>query len=331
MTESGATMGSLNGLVAIVTGAGSGLGRAHAVLLALEGAAVVANDLRLPEETIDEISAAGGTAVAHVGDVSDWARGSELVETAVNTFGRLDVLINNAGRGRVVGEPYIPSPLFAEMTEASWDGFLRDNLTTVVSPTRAAVGYWMSEAAAGRALQASVVNTISGAGLFGMPGQSAYGSAKAGVAALTLVCAAELTSKGIRFNAIAPVARTAPAASSPVTAVMAPPQDPREFDHWDPANVSPLVAFLASPACTFSGEVFYVWGSMIGHVQGWSLPVVLEGDGRWTAAELGLQLPEIVARASERPDPHGAFAALRTTLDNAIFASSEVESEDSRS
>ena len=314
--------GHLDGRVAIVTGAAHGFGREHALLLAAEGAAVVANDLRPVDDVVAAILGAGGQAVGHRGDIADWEAASDLVDEAVDAFGHLDVLVNNAGGAASPEHDRPPTPLFADMTESAWDAVIRGNLSAMVAPTRAAVGHWTREAEAGRPVRASVVSTSSGGGLLGNPGQSGYGAAKAGIAALTIICAKELTPAGIRFNAIAPAGRTwADDADTPEARLMKAPDDPNAFDQWDPAHVSPLVAYLAMADCPFSGEVFNVWGGAVGHYAGWSIPEAIEETRRLTLDELIERLPPLVAKAAGRPDPGGtSYARLRAAFGAAQLA-----------
>ncbi|MGE0387054.1 MAG: SDR family NAD(P)-dependent oxidoreductase [Gammaproteobacteria bacterium] len=287
-------MGLLEGRVAIVTGAARGIGRAHALCLAAEGACVVANDLAGCEETVATIVAAGGRAVALHADCSDWAQARALVDHAVRTFGSLHALVNNAGVNRSIA--------FEHMSETDWDLAIAGNLRAAVAPTRAAVAWWRETAAAGRPIAGSVVSTTSGAGLVGNVGQAHYGAAKAGVAAFTVIAAQELRPHGIRLNAIAPAARTSMSSESPAVArMMRAPDDPAAFDAWAPAEVAPLVAWLASAGCTATGRVFHVRGGTIACFQGWSLGPTLTTDRPWSAADLAARLPALVA-AAERLD-----------------------------
>ena len=238
-------MGELDGRVAIVTGAGRGLGRAHALLLAAEGARVVVNDRgaaidgtgddrTLAEQVVDEIRSAGGAAVASTLDVAQWESGERLVAEALDAFGELHVLVNNAG--------ILRDRALVNMTEHDWDVIMQVDLKGHFVPTRFAAAHWRRRAKAGEPVQASVVNTVSTSGLLGNPGQSHYGTAKAGIAAFTIICAQELARYGVRVNAISPSARTRMTGSSPGLAkFLEPPTDPNVFDMWDPANVSPLV------------------------------------------------------------------------------------------
>ncbi|MWA03205.1 SDR family NAD(P)-dependent oxidoreductase [Actinomadura sp. LD22] len=281
-------MGSLDGLVAVVTGAGRGIGREHALLLAAEGAAVVVNDLggaadgtgaeRSPAEQVaDEIRAAGGRAVANADDVADSAGAARVAETALREFERLDVLVNNAGilRDRVL----------VNLSDEDWDRVVRVNLRGTFLTTRAAAAHWRERSKAGEQVRASVVNTSSESGVFGNPGQANYAAAKAAVASLTQVASKELARYGVRVNAILPQARTRLTEGAFGDALAG---REGEFDRWDPANVSPFVAYLAGPSTEITGEVFIVGGSRVQRVRPWERDPgwKLQTEGRWTVADL---------------------------------------------
>lgn len=282
---------TLEGRVAVVTGAARGLGRAHALLLAAEGARMVVNDLdgEPAQAVVDEIVSAGGEAVAAPGDVARWDTGEALVRAAVGTYGDLHVLVNNAGN---VADRFV-----ATMSEQEWDDVVRVHLKGAFVPTRWAAAWWRDQTKAGRKVQASVVCTTSTSGLQGNPGQSNYGAAKAGVAAFTVIAAAELARYGVRVNAVAPLARTRLTEAVPALAeLVAAPTDPSAFDRWDPANVSPLVAWLASTACPETGRVFLAHGGTVQLFRPWTLEAVAEKQGRWSAAELAEALPGLLTR-----------------------------------
>lgn len=291
-------MGALEGRVAIVTGAGRGLGRSHALALAAEGARVVVNDrgARLDGSggdqapargVVEEILAAGGEAIASTEDVSDFEGGRRLVEATLESFGALHVLVNNAGVLR-------DRALF-NLGDEDWDIVLRVNLKGHFVPTRFAAAYWRAEAKAGRVLDASIVNTSSTSGLVGNPGQAHYGTAKAGIAAFTIIAARELARYGVRVNAIAPAARTRMTETSPGLArFFEAPDEPGAFDVWDPANASPLVAYLASRRCTVTGRVFHVLGGKVQLFEPWTLGASIEKNGRWTLPELAERIEELV-------------------------------------
>ena len=283
-------MGSLEGRVAVITGAARGIGLAHAELLAAEGAHVVVNDVdgAVAEEAAAAVRAAGGEAVANGDDCSDWRGGERLVRAAIDAYGRLDVLVNNAGilRDRAV----------VNMTLEEWDDVVRVHLRGHFVPTRWAAAYWREEHKAGRAVAASVVHTSSTSGLFGNPGQTNYGAAKAGVASFSIICAQELARYGVRSNCVAPAARTRLTEAVPGLGDMVAPPDDDRFDIWDPANVSPLVAYLAAADCPFNGATFFVHGGTVRFVEPWRLGEGIERDDRWTVADLVEQLGPLAAR-----------------------------------
>jgi NAD(P)-dependent dehydrogenase (short-subunit alcohol dehydrogenase family) len=296
-------LGTLDGRVAIITGAGRGIGREHALLFAKEGAKVVVNDLggsthgegadRGPaQEVVDEIKAAGGEAVANTDNVAEFDAAKRMVDQAIETFGELHVLVNNAGilRDRVV----------MNMGEDEWDAVINVHLKGHFCPTRHAAAYWREQAKAGNEVKAAIVNTSSGAGLLGNFGQTNYSAAKAGIAAMTMVCAMELGRYGVRANCIAPLARTRLTLETPgMDQMVKPPDDESKFDFWDPANVSPLVAYLATADCPFNGGVFHIGGNQVGLFVQWTIDKVLNAKGRWTVKELIEQAPALL---EGRPD-----------------------------
>lgn len=290
-------MGTLDGRVAIITGAGRGLGREHALLFAAEGAKVVVNDLggdlhgegedRAPAQlVVDEIKAMGGEAVGNTDSVADWDGAKRLIDTAVETFGKLDVLVNNAGilRDRVL----------VNMTEQEWDAVIHVHLKGHFCPTHHAAVYWREQAKAGNEIKASVVHTTSTSGLLGNPGQTNYGAAKSGIATFSQICAMELGRYGVRSNAVAPAARTRLTEQTPgLSEVVKAPDDASSFDSWDPANVSPFVGFLATVDCPFTGEAFLVQGGTVQRFQPWTLSEKIEKDDRWTVAELAAEADKL--------------------------------------
>jgi NAD(P)-dependent dehydrogenase (short-subunit alcohol dehydrogenase family) len=291
-------MGALEGRVVIITGAGRGIGREHALLFAREGAKVVVNDRggamdgsgddRSPaQQVVEEITAAGGQAVANADDVADWEGGQRLVNTAIETFGDLHVLVNNAGilRDRVL----------INMTEEEWDAVIHVHLKGHFVPSRWAAAYWREQTKAGRTIKASIINTSSTSGLLGNPGQSNYGAAKAGIGAFTVITAQELGRYGVRVNAIAPAARTRLTEATPgLGEVVKAPDDGSRFDVWDPANISPLVAYLATEDCPATGKVYFVQGGRICLMTNWSMGEQIEQDDRWTVEELGRAMAPLV-------------------------------------
>ncbi|MGN9910115.1 SDR family oxidoreductase [Phytohabitans sp. LJ34] len=285
------------GRAVVVTGAGQGLGRAHALAFAAAGASVVVNDVGAAAATVAaEIQAAGGTAVASVGDVADWGYAERLVGTAVEAFGRLDTLVNNAGLVR--------DRMLVNLTEAEWDEVLRVDLKGHFAPLRHAAAYWRDEAKAGRPVAARVVNTSSGAGLLGSAGQANYAAAKAGVTALTQVAAAELGRYGITVNAIAPSARTAMTAAVFADAMRTPVSG---FDAMAPENVSPLVVWLGSDdAGDVSGRIFEVAGGAVSVWDGWRHGEAVDAGARWEPAALGPAVRDLLAKA---PPPEPVYGA----------------------
>jgi NAD(P)-dependent dehydrogenase (short-subunit alcohol dehydrogenase family) len=291
-------MGALDGRVAIITGAGRGIGREHALLFASEGAKVVVNDLggsldgsrdegTPAEQVVAEITALGGEAVANHDNIADWEGGERLVRTAVETFGDLHVLVNNAGilRDRVL----------VNLSEDDWDSVINVHLKGHFVPTRHAATYWREQAKAGKSVKASIINTSSTSGLLGNVGQSNYGAAKAGIAAFTVIIAEELARYGVRANAIAPAARTRMTESTPgLSDVVAKPSDAATFDRWDPANISPLVAALATEDCPANGQVFFVQGGTVRLFQNWTMTNTLEKNERWGVEELAEKLPNLL-------------------------------------
>jgi NAD(P)-dependent dehydrogenase (short-subunit alcohol dehydrogenase family) len=287
-----------DGRVVIVTGAGRGLGRAHALELARQGARVVVNDLGVEpdgrggsggpaEEVVREIRAAGGEAVADGADVADWEQSGALVGAALDAFGRLDAVVNNAG--------FVRDRMFANASEEEWDAVVRVHLKGHFCVSRHACAHWRERAKAGEAVDARIINTSSGAGLQGSLGQSAYSAAKAGIAALTLVQAAELARYGITANAIAPSARTRMTETVFAEMMRRPEQG---FDAMAPANVSPLVAWLASAESKgVTGQVFEIAGGSLSVADGWRSGPGVDKGARFEADEIGAAVHECLRRA----------------------------------
>ena len=251
---------------------------------------MVVNDLDAEpaQVVVDEIVAAGGEAVAAPGDVARWETGEALIGLAIEAFGDLHVLVNNAGN--------VADRFLVTMSEEEWDEVVRIHLKGHFVPTRWASAWWREQAKAGRRVEASVVCTTSTSGLVGNPGQSNYGAAKAGIAAFTVIAAAELARYGVRVNALAPLARTRLTESVPGLAEMvAPPADPGAFDPWHPGNVSPLVAWLASSRCSVTGRVFLAHAGKVQLFRPWTLEGAVEKEGRWSAEELAEALPGLLA------------------------------------
>jgi NAD(P)-dependent dehydrogenase (short-subunit alcohol dehydrogenase family) len=280
-------MGALDGRIAIITGAGRGIGREYAFLYAAEGAKVVVNDLGdAAQEVVAEITAAGGEAIANNDDVANWDAGKHLIDSTVDAFGGLDVLVNNAGilRDRVL----------INLSEDDWDAVIHVHLKGHFVPTRHAAAYWREQTKEGKEVKASVINTSSTSGLFGNPGQTNYGAAKAGIAAFSTIAATELARYGVRVNAITPNARTRMTVETPgLSDIVAAPEDASVFDAWDPANIAPLVAYLGTEGCPATGKVFYALGGQIRLYQPWTLTETLEKDDRWTVAELQAEMHKL--------------------------------------
>jgi NAD(P)-dependent dehydrogenase (short-subunit alcohol dehydrogenase family) len=270
-------MGALDERVAIVTGAGRGIGRSEALLLAEEGAAVVINDVDKTNAAaaVEQITAAGGKASLHVGDASEWEQGEALVNQAIADFGRLDILVNNAG--------ILRDAMSFNMTEDEWDAVIKVHLKGHFVPSHFAGAYWREQAKAGREVHGRIINTASEAGLHGSAGQLNYGTAKAGIAAMGIILARELGKYGVTANVIAPRALTA------MTQDVFPEMDVAEddFNPFAPENVAPLVAWLASDdAADVTGQVFVVYGGLIQLMEGWTPVARIDQGGRWTIGEL---------------------------------------------
>jgi NAD(P)-dependent dehydrogenase (short-subunit alcohol dehydrogenase family) len=300
-------MGICDGRVVIVTGAGRGLGRAHALAFAAAGAQVVVNDYGVAldgtaaqsgpaNDVVAEIEAAGGAAVANADDVADWAGAQRLVQTALDRFGALDVLVNNAG--------FVRDRMIANLGEDEWDAVIRVHLKGHFAPLRHAAAYWRAEAKEGRTRQGRVINTSSGAGLQGSVGQGNYAAAKGGIAALTLVAAAELGRYGVTVNAIAPSARTR-MTEGPFAEMMAAPES--GFDAMAPENVSPLLVWLGSTESdAVTGRTFELEGGRIAVADGWRHGEPADKDARWDPAELGPVIADLLAVAKPPEPVYGA-------------------------
>ena len=283
-------MGALNGRVAVITGAGRGIGREHALLFAAEGAKVVVNDLggandgsgvdaTPAQQVVNEIIAMGGEAVANYDNVADWEGAQRLINAAVEAFGDLDILVNNAGilRDRVL----------VNMTEAEWDAVIAVHLKGHFAPSRWAAAYWREQHKAGVTKQRHIVHTSSTSGLFSNPGQANYGAAKTGIATFSQILAKELSRYNVKSNSIAPAARTRLTEATPgLGDRIAAPSNAAQFDEWDPANISPLVCYLASEGCEFTGETFFVKGGEVTRIRSWERAESVDQDDRWQVSEL---------------------------------------------
>ncbi len=292
-------MGELQGRVAIITGAGRGIGREHALLFAAEGAKVVVNDLggandgtgndaTPAQEVVNEIKAMGGEAVANYDNVADWEGAQRMVNMAVETFGDLDILVNNAGilRDRVL----------VNMTEAEWDAVIAVHLKGHFAPSRWAAAYWREQHKAGVTKPRNIVHTSSTSGLFANPGQSNYGAAKTGIATFSQILAKELARYNVKSNSIAPAARTRLTMATPgLGDRIAEPENKGSFDEWDPANISPLVAYLSSAKCEFTGETFFVKGGEVTRIRSWERAESIDQDDRWGVAELTVALNKMAS------------------------------------
>jgi NAD(P)-dependent dehydrogenase (short-subunit alcohol dehydrogenase family) len=300
--------GICEGRIVIVTGAGRGIGRAHALAFAREGANVVVNDLGVTREgaggrddspaqqVVDEIKTFGGHAVANADDVAAWDGAARLVATAIDTFGGLDVLVNNAG--------FVRDRMLFTTGEEEWDSVIRVHLKGHFAPTRHAAEYWRGRSKAGAVVDARIINTSSGAGLMGSVGQSAYSAAKAGIAALTLVEAIELGRYGITANAIAPAARTRMTEEVFGERMKAPADG---FDANDPANISPLVVWLGSvESRDVTGRVFEVAGGVISVADGWQHGPKIDKGAQWDPVEVGAAVHELLTKAPPPAPVYGA-------------------------
>jgi NAD(P)-dependent dehydrogenase (short-subunit alcohol dehydrogenase family) len=299
--------GICDGRVVIVTGAGRGIGRAHALAFAAEGAKVVVNDLGAEldgrgqstgpaGEVVDAIRAAGGDAVANGDDVADWSAAGRLVQAALEAFGRLDVVVNNAG--------FVRDRMFVSTSEEEWDAVVRVHLKGHFCVARQAAAHWRDRAKAGDKLDARIINTSSGAGLQGSIGQAAYSAAKAAIATLTLVQAAELRRYGITANAIAPAARTR-MTETVFAEMMAKPA--AGFDAMAPENVSPLVVWLASAdARDVTGQVFEIAGGKLSVGDGWRTGATVDKGARFAPAEVGSAVRDLLAQAVPAQKVYGS-------------------------
>jgi len=292
--------GICDGRVVVVTGGARGIGRGHAKLFAREGARVIVNDWGAEVdgsggssgaagEVVGEIRSEGGEAIANGEDVADWAGAGRLVEAALDTYGQLDVVVNNAG--------ILRDRMLINMEEKEWDEVIRVHLKGTAAVSRAAAAHWRERSKGGGSNDARIINTSSGSGLFGNVGQSNYGAAKAGIAAFSIIAALELERYGVTVNAIAPAARTR----------MSPPQGrirsveipEGDFDPYDPENVAPLVVWLGSvESSAVNGRVFHVVGGEIYVAEGWRAGARIDKGARWSVDEIGPVVSDLLETSS---------------------------------
>jgi len=301
-------VGICDGRVVIVTGAGRGIGRAHALEFAAQGARVVVNDLGVaqdgsdPSDTpaqqvVDEITAAGGEAITSTHDVADWDTAGEMVQSAIDAFGSLDTVVCNAG--------IVRDRMFVNSEQAEWEAVLRVHVLGHAAPARHAAAWWRAQSKAGAPVAGRIVNTSSGAGLMGSVAQAAYSAAKGAIASLTLVQAAELGRIGATANAIAPAARTR--MTEEAFADMMAEVEGDAFDAMDPANVAPLVVWLGSDgSADVTGRVFEVEGGIIGVAEGFRHGPRVDKGARWDPAEVGAVVQDLLREAAEPTPVYGA-------------------------
>jgi len=301
-------MGICDGRIVVITGAGRGIGREHALEFASQGAKVVVNDLGAEVdgsgssagpagEVVDEIRGMGSEAVANGDDVSDYDGAGRLIQTAIDTFGGLDVLVNNAG--------ILRDRMMVNMTIEEWDAVIRVHLRGTFAPMRHASEYWRNRSKAGETNDARVINTTSPSGIYGNVGQTNYGAAKAGIASMTVIAAMELGRYGVTVNAIAPAALTRMTENLGMGAASA-AKKPEEFDPLDPGNIAPLVVWLGSPeSAAITGRVFNVMGGNISVAEGWVAGPGVDKDDRWNPAELGGVIPGLVEKAAPNANMGG--------------------------
>ena len=301
--------GLCDGRVVIVTGAGGGIGRSHALLFAREGAKVVVNDLGgsrsgegndagPAQQVVDEIKAAGGEAVANTDDISSWDGAQRLVRQAIDTFGTLDVLVNNAG--------ILRDRMMVNMTEAEWDAVIKVHLKGTFGPAHFAAEFWREKSKAGEPVDARIINTTSPSGIFGNVGQANYGAAKAGIAAFTIITSQELGRYGVTVNAIAPTALTRMTEDLQMMSGL----DESAKDALGPETISPLVVWLgSSQSSSVTGRVFGIFGNKISVAEGWAYGPSADRDTIWEPGELGEVIPGLVAEAAANAPMSGVREA----------------------
>lgn len=303
--------GICEGRVVVVTGAGRGIGREHALEFARQGARLVVNDLGSATdgtgassgpagEVVEEIRAAGGEAIANGDDVSDFDGAARMIRSAVDTFGRIDTLVNNAG--------ILRDRMLVNMTAEEWDAVIRVHLRGTFAPTRAALDFWRERSKAGEDNDARIVNTTSPSGIYGNIGQTNYGAAKAGIASFTVIAAMEVARYGVTVNAIAPAALTRMTENLGMGARSA-DIPAGQFNPLGPDNISPIVVWLGSSESRgVTGRVFNVMGGHLSVAEGWVEGPAVDKDGRWDPAELTGIVPDLVARAA----PNAAMSGRRS-------------------
>ena len=294
------------GRTVIITGAGRGLGRAHALAFAAEGANVIVNDVGASltgeghdagpaAEVVSEIEAMGGRAIVNADDVSDWDGAGHMVAEAIDTFGRLDTLVCNAG--------IVRDRMIVNMSVDEWDAVMKVHLRGMFCPVRHAVDHWRGRAKAGEAVDARIVTTSSGAGLFGSVSQANYSAAKAGIAAFTIVSAVELGRYGVAINGIAPSARSRMTEDAFAEMMKKPDSG---FDAMDPANVSPVVVWLGSTSCDVTGKMFETAGGQLSVADGWQHGEVADKGDRYEPSEVGRVVADLLTRAPHPAPVYGA-------------------------
>ena len=294
-------MSSCDGRVVVITGAGAGIGRAEALLFAEEGARVVVNDVSADgaATVAEEIRAAGGEAVVNTDDISDWDGAGRLIQTALDSFGGLDALVNNAG--------ILRDRMFVNMTIDDWDAVIKVHLRGTFAPTKHAVAYWRDQSKAGTQRVARIVNTSSPSGIYGNVGQANYGAAKAGIAAFTQILGEELWRYGVLANAIAPSALTA--MTEGLTGYKEKLDQLEAETGWKnpggPENIVALVVWLGSPLATVNGRVFNLRAGHVSIAQGWSVGPESEKQGPWSVADMDQVVPGLLARSAPQTDAYG--------------------------
>ena len=299
-------VGICDGRVVIITGAGGGIGREHALAFAGEGAKIVVNDIGGARDgsgtdvgpakvVADEIVALGGEAVANTDDISSWDGAERIVAQAIETYGTLDVLVNNAG--------ILRDRMMVNMTESEWDAVIQVHLKGTFAPAHHAAAYWRDQSKAGKPVDARIINTSSSSGIYGNVGQSNYGAAKAGIAAFTIITSQELARYGVTVNAIAPTALTRMTEDLGLAALS---KTASGFDQFDPSNISPLVVYLGSELSRgITGRVFSVYGGSICVNEGWVAGPGVQREAKWAPGEIAEVLPDLVRQARPNADTTG--------------------------